>query len=375
MSESEDKFDSEQQEENPPPQVTPELFKAWRTPRLGGSNPEVMTNPVWEWLIRSKLNAYSANEKFDLPSAIYAGPGWCFDRFGQSSTLLADGRTVLIAGEHEDYYDPDFYIYNDVVVLHPSGRVEIFGYPKDVFPPTDFHTATLVGEEIIIIGNLGYLEELKHAITPIFVLNLGNFTISQVNHTGNAPGWIHKHSATLSEDASSILISGGELQYNDEGQSLVENIDDWRLHLADWRWERLTEKKWQRWEIKRRDGKPNHVWEIEQATWAQSFKWEKEFKEQMEQLTQKLGVQPRLDLAANLYHPGVQHEQLPKVEDEFGVKRIKVDGVVVRYVEKRHHIQVTVEGILPQPTIDALVADLVEKLTILENALCDAKQF
>ena len=32
-----------------------------------------------------------------------------------------------------------------------------------------------------------------------------------------------------------------------ENGSLVENLDDWRLHLADWRWERLTERKWQQY--------------------------------------------------------------------------------------------------------------------------------
>ena len=64
---------------------------------------------------------------------------------------------ICIAGEHEDYYDPDFCIYNDVVVLGLDGSVEIYGYPKDVFPPTDFHTATLVGDRVIVIGRLGYM--------------------------------------------------------------------------------------------------------------------------------------------------------------------------------------------------------------------------
>jgi len=96
--------------------VTPELFREWRSPRFGRSNPERLNNPVWEWLVRSKLNAYSANQKFGGLDPMNAGPCWCFDRFGQSSTPVTDGRIVLIAGEHEEYYDPDFYIYNDVVV-------------------------------------------------------------------------------------------------------------------------------------------------------------------------------------------------------------------------------------------------------------------
>ena len=138
------------------PAVTADLFREWRTPRFGRANPERMNNPVWEWLIRSRLDAYSATQKLSGSSALEDGPGWCFNRFGQSSTKLPDGRTVLIAGEHEDHYDPDFNIYNDVVVRHPDGKVDIFGYPVEVFPPTDFHTATLVGSRIIIVGCLGY---------------------------------------------------------------------------------------------------------------------------------------------------------------------------------------------------------------------------
>src|SRR5256885_12843446 len=118
------------------PVVTPELFREWRSPRFGQSNPERMNNPIWEWLIRSGFDAYSATERFNGPSALGAGPGWCFNRFGQSSTQLSDGRTVLIAGEHEDHYDPDFYIYNDVVILHPDRRMDIFGYPRKAFRPT-----------------------------------------------------------------------------------------------------------------------------------------------------------------------------------------------------------------------------------------------
>jgi hypothetical protein len=57
-----------------------------------------MNNPVWEWFIKSKLSAYLADVKFHGTSAPNSGPGWCFDRFGQSSTELPDGRIVMIAG-------------------------------------------------------------------------------------------------------------------------------------------------------------------------------------------------------------------------------------------------------------------------------------
>jgi hypothetical protein len=204
------------------------------------------------------------------------------------------------------------------------------------------------------------------------MLDLDNFAISQTMTSGDAPGWIHKHCAVLSDDATSILIRKGKVGRS-KGSSFVENIDDWRLHLADWRWERLTDRKWPQLEIRRKDGKRNHLWKIRVALWDRELGWIEELKEKMGELAKDLGVQPDLDCVAKLYLPPVHHEPLPKVEDEYGVFRIKVDGVIVRYVEESWSIQMTVEGSLPQETIDLLTTDLVEKLIALENTLHEVK--
>ena len=89
---------------------------------------------------------------------------WCFDRFGTSKTALEDGRTVHIGGEHEDFYDPDFHIYNDVIVVSSSGQVAIYGYPLEAFPPIDFHSATLVGKTIDNSRNLKNLHPHRRKI-------------------------------------------------------------------------------------------------------------------------------------------------------------------------------------------------------------------
>ena len=365
-------FEAAGQDKNPDPSVTRELFLKWRSPRAGRTNPERLNNPVWEWLVRSRLNAYSANERFNGPDSLGAGPCWCFKRFGQSSTLLPDGRKVLVGGEHEDHYDPDFCIYNDVVVLHPDGRMDLFGYPKDDFPPTDSHSATLVGKQIIIIGNLGYGEQRKPGITPIFILDLDNFSMSRATAHGDQPGWLHKHITSCSDNLS-ILVQRGMIDRG-PGTSLVENIDDWRLHLSDWRWERLTERRWQQWEIRRKDGRQNRLWKIRLALWTRDAGWEKEYTEHLETLTRELGARPNLDVVAALYRPEIPHEEVKNREDEHRTFRIKVDGVVVRYVEDMSSIQMTVEGELSQELIDALTSDLVEKLTTLENTLYEAKR-
>jgi hypothetical protein len=303
------------------------------------------------------------------------GPGWCFDRFGQSSTTLPDGRTILIAGEHEDYYDPDFNIYNDVVIQHPDGKIDIYGYPVDAFPCTDFHTATSIGNRIIIIGNLGYPDQRKPGTTQVLILNLATLSISSVQTCGSSPGWIHRHNATLEESEDSILVRGGKIApEGGENLLLVENIDDWRLHVAGWRWERLTERLWQRWEIVGTGKRRNHLWEIQQAVWSRNVGWKEELEKQLEELAQELGKQPDLALADQLFCPPVPHEELPSADEEYNVVRIKADGIVVRYVADMHSIQMTVEGTLPPATVQALASDLRDKMAKLENAPFELKR-
>src|SRR5439155_18625462 len=122
-----------------------------RSRRFGAGNPEKMVEPFWEGMIRSGINAYRAAERYDNNADLKRSPVWCAQRFGQSITRLLDGRIVQVAGEHEDSYDLDFSIYNDVFVHETGGMIHIFGYPESVFPATDFHTATLVGEQIFLI--------------------------------------------------------------------------------------------------------------------------------------------------------------------------------------------------------------------------------
>ena len=361
------------------PAVTTELFLKWRSPRIGTSNPERMNNPVWEWLIKSRANAFLVNRRLQGPSPLEAGPGWCFERFGQSSNQLPDGRVVFIAGEHEDSYDPDFYIYNDVVIQHPDGRIEIFGYPREVLPPTDFHSATLVSNRIVLIGNLGYPDKREPGRTPVLLLDLETLAISVAQTSGTPPGWIHEHKATLSDDGRSILIQGGKLDRGGEDKSLVENIDDWRLHLSDWRWERLTERRWPRWEVRRKDGELNHLFDYQQAVWAKKISelekanaelapFKKELK--IPPVEQELGKPLDLELYGRLYKPAVAHEPVAPSDDEHNVVRIKVKDVIVRYVEEVDAIQLTVEGDLPQQTLDALTGDLLDKFSKLENTPC-----
>ncbi|MCL4692517.1 MAG: hypothetical protein KJ060_08400 [Candidatus Hydrogenedentes bacterium] len=348
---------------------TPEQFLEWRSPRRGKSNPEQLTNPVWDWLIRTRIIAYQANNAFDGPSACSAGPCWCFNRFGQSATELPDGRVLLIAGEHEDNYDPDFYIYNDVVVKHPDGSIDVLGYPEDAFPPTDFHSATLVDGGVVLIGNLGYIEKRDPTATQVLFLDLTTLEVRPVKTADAPPGWIHRHHARISTDGNGIVIERGTL-YRGSDKTLIENIDDWVLHTDSWKWERLTRRPWHRWEVVRKDGQRNHLWHIRQALRYRQSNWRDEYEKTMSKLEAELGCQPDVDVATRLYQPPMPHDDLPSNEDESDIYRVCVDGVVVRYAEDWHSIQVTVEGELSAGIIGMLKADLVEKVESLENQGC-----
>lgn len=359
---------------NPAP--TREQFLQWRSPRFGAANPERMNNPVWEWLVRSKLTAYDATERMRGPSALEAGPGWCFQRFGQSSTKLPDGREVFVGGEHEDGYDPDFYVYNDVVVRHPDDRLDIFGYPRRHFPPTEFHSATLVSNGIVLIGGLRDPKDRQPGQTPVFLLDLHVFSIKSVKTEGPSPGWIHRHKASLSADGRSILVQGGEVDLASDRGS-VDNIDDWRLSLADWRWERLTDRRWPQLEVRRKDGESNHLLFYQEAVLAKQFpELEKQMAAIQKQfgapmLAEQLGGAPDLDAYEHLFQPPVPHEVVNPPEPEHDVHCIKVAGVMVRYRVGMASIRVTVEGELPATTLDALGKDLVGKFEKIERTRCE----
>lgn len=408
--------------------ITPELALKWRAPRFGTENPQRMNNPLWEWLVKTRIRAYAARERFGYPSPFDAsrpGPAWCFARMGQSVTQLPDGRVILIAGEHEDSYDPDFHIYNDVTVYHPDGKLDIFGYPEAVFPPTDFHTAILMGDRIIIIGNLSYPDNRKAGITQIAELNLKTFAIRLIPSTGTPPGWIHGHVAVLADDRKTIQVKGGLIDPGDEDSpSLLENPDTWSLNPETWQWKRLTNHPWERYVFHAKGVKVLPLWQIGHLPFTIRFfgdrqpepdtpkpekvvpaeKWAEfqtrfgETNPSAQAEAAKLyaeGFNPDLEVFEKLYQPPVSHTEIAEAEsageeatdeaydengpydwdeedyskpgDVFDGTRIAVNGVVVRSKDNMDQVVLTIEGKLPQETVRILTEDLRGKLEILLN--------
>jgi hypothetical protein len=195
--------------------VSHEEYLEASTRRFGVANPEKMNVPFWRNMVTNGLCAYAAREEFGEGKC----PVWCFKRFGKSLTELPDGRIIEIAGEHEDFYDEDFCIYNDAIVHHGDGRFDMYGYPSEIFPPTDFHTATLA------LGD-----------TPVYRLHTDSLAVEKVETTGNKPGWISRHNANY-DGEKTISVWGGKLCVMRNGKEEYEdNPGRFSLDLQTFVW-------------------------------------------------------------------------------------------------------------------------------------------
>ncbi|HMB77048.1 MAG TPA: ankyrin repeat domain-containing protein, partial [Kiloniellaceae bacterium] len=219
----------------PQQRITPAIYAAQQQRRFGNANPEAVENAFWLEMVRRGVSGHEGHCLFGEGERDCSAPAvWCFQRFGMSTTKLADGRWLQIAGEHEDFYDPDFCIYNDVVLHDGKGGVQIYAYPKEIFPPTDFHSATLIENAVILIGNLGYPEDRRPGTTQVLRLDLADFAVQQVETTGNAPGWLSRHRARRQGD--SVMVWGGETW---DGQDYHPLDGGYELDLKTGVWRKL----------------------------------------------------------------------------------------------------------------------------------------
>lgn len=330
-----------------------DTFQEQRHRRFGRSNPERMRLELWEWIVREKLYPVKIREHFGLDVYPDDGPDWCECDLGQTRTELPDGRIVCVAGEYEDFYDPDFCIYNHVIVRTPDDGIEIYGYPREVFPPTDFHTATLVGDRLIIIGNMGYPEDRRPGTTPVFSLDLQTYRIDPIPTRGDAPGWISDLSATLDDQRSGITISGGRVWVDPEPQGMLKrvvdrlrripqsqgtlkrSVDEFRLNLSNGLWQRLTDRSdWREFVIK--------------APWRVIVPFEKILFSNLDR---------------TLLPSRLQVTSIPLPDDEDVLsRRFLIEGVPVQTSWEGDTVQVLIEGTLLKQTLAQLLDELRQNL-------------
>ena len=183
-------------------------------------------------------------------------------------------------------------------------------------------------------------------VTPVFRLALDTMAIVPVNTTGEAPGWLFRHSAELTEDGGSIVVRGGEVWLGNDC-SMQENIDAWSLDVSSGRWTRLSALDWQRWTMVRVDRKRNRLWDVRQERWHRDHAWaglESYWKYPDAPDFEALDSLYRLDRAA----PG------PEQDAEANVFRVVIDGVRVRFTESGWSVKAMVEGRLSDARLDEL---------------------
>ncbi len=216
--------------------ITTEQFESGRCRYFGTTNPELVDDPFCYAMFRAGVAGETAWDAFHNPTPDTRDPVWCADRFGQSITFLPDGRIIQIGGEHEDSYDPDFRIYNDVFVHEPDRSFGIYAYPEDSFPPTDFHTATLIGDHIYVIGSLGYQGRREFGTTPVYRLHTRSLQIERITVGGEGPGWIYGHKAR-SVSATQILVTGGQVaKWTADGETHSKNLRGFVFDVSGGAW-------------------------------------------------------------------------------------------------------------------------------------------
>ncbi|KAF2250807.1 hypothetical protein BU26DRAFT_270363 [Trematosphaeria pertusa] len=237
-----------------------------------------LRDPLMNMLESLEKSGFSASKVF------WGNPIWCNARMGETVTKLPDGTLVQIGGEHEDFYDPDFLVYNDVIVFAPTPdgkscrtgapNFEIYGYPEEVFPETDFHTATHVPSlnAILILGNASREVEEGEGLqaplaTPIYLLKVGTWGMEKVETAGDGPGIIWNHKAELKDGQDVLRVAGVDGEWEGdrtqrtvvikEGETRtvgVEFEEAWELDLANMRWTKEA-SSWVTVPKKKRGGK------------------------------------------------------------------------------------------------------------------------
>jgi hypothetical protein len=164
-------------------------------------------------------------------------------------------------------------------------------------------------------------------------------TITPVETSGDAPGWLQRHSAELAHEGRAIIVRGGEVWLGDQ-RTMQENIDAWSLDVASGRWTRLSALDWQHWTMLRVDRKPNRLYDVRQELWHREHGWEglpSYWKHEDDPDFEALAALYRLDESIPPPEQGLEHN----------VYRVTIDGITVRFTEDRWSVQAWSRGDFP----------------------------
>lgn len=346
-----------------------QLINATQTPRPPAPhNPTPIHDPVLYWIIQHRYAGYQLRDLIEAHTTLEPEyPVWCFDRMVQSCTSLPDGRQILISGEHEDFYDPDFFIYNDVVVIHPDGQIELFEYPLDQFPPTDFHT-TIFDESrhrLIIVGNISHPEYRQTHTTQVAVLDLNTMQISMPTTTGHAPNWLSACQLEWHIAGEVLKISQGQVM-NSHISACTKNLSDWFLDVQTWEWSKSDLPAPQHWCFYRSDLNWMHLYEM--SRFFSSIQLNLDSHSAQQALLESIGTIPSLTVFEQLFQPPIAHQRIER-EDEncFNRTCLQIDNQPIQYIDEMFCIELIMPHEFDPVLAQQLIEDLRSKLSLLEN--------
>ena len=119
-----------------------------------------------------------------------------------------------------------------------DGSIAIYSYPESVFEPTDFHTATLFGDSIYVVGSLGYQGTRRYGETPVYKLNVVTLEMDRLYTGGEPPGWIYNHRAAAVNPHAIRVWGGLVVTGSSTGESTEPNLGCFVLDLTRLVWRR-----------------------------------------------------------------------------------------------------------------------------------------
>jgi hypothetical protein len=119
----------------------------------------------------------------------------------------------------------------------------------------------------------------------------------------------------------------------------------------------------------REDDTLNELWSIGQVVQGVKLSRQDEFAESYRAKFATRGHVIDADIYRNRLRPPLDHtvEERDLEGDEYRTHRIRIDGVIIRYVEDMHEIAVTVEGNLRPEKLEILKRHGVETYAKLEG--------
>ena len=224
---------------------------------------ELNKNEVFHWLIKSniiwvhELQEYLHNQKFDLKEPFWVA---AHNRLGSSHVSIFNKYidVIDIGGntaahdwkwyDYNDYYNPDFKIYNDVCIKADGlKKIELWSYPEEQFPPVYNHDTVYDKNMnlVYITGGLGLGERQRKNITEIYQLNLETKDIEHVDTLGESPPCLHNHHTKM-WNYDLIEMRDGNILKNGKA---IKNLYVWYFNLKTKTWLKQKQEIYQHWLI------------------------------------------------------------------------------------------------------------------------------